>query len=375
MSALINALRLSLVGELGLRKSRLESFCVMILGVLSARTVNLSHLAGYFPGPAALASNYRRLQRFFEQVRLDHDVLARIIVRAAGLGHGPWLLAMDRTNWKLGRCEINILMLAIVGRGIAVPVMWQVMGRAGNSTTAQRTALIDRFCNTFGADAIAGLVADREFVGKKWFNHLAAKAIPFVLRIKQDFHLHLPDGRHTTVEVLFRKLAKTKRRYLHGPIRLGQALEPDTPAVNLAATRLASGELLVVATNTKPKAALADYRRRWTIETMFGATKTRGFNLEDTHLTDPPRIAMLLAVVALAFAIAHAAGHWRDTHRPISRKTHGRPAQSIFRYGCDLLRAAVLHHPGTAAKLCQTLIAGRPPNQSPRSYVYSYLQP
>ena len=65
------ALRLTLQGHLTLRKSRLESFCVLVVGVLLSRTVNLSHLACLFPTRAEIASNYRRLQRFFAQVILD----------------------------------------------------------------------------------------------------------------------------------------------------------------------------------------------------------------------------------------------------------------------------------------------------------------
>src|SRR4051812_46233401 len=86
------ALRLALQGHLSLRKSRLESFCVLVVGVLLSRTVNLSHLACMFPTRAAIASNYRRLQRFFEQVILDGSQLARVIVRIAALdrGRGFW---------------------------------------------------------------------------------------------------------------------------------------------------------------------------------------------------------------------------------------------------------------------------------------------
>ena len=148
------ALRLALQGHLSLRKSRLESFCVLVVGVLLSRTVNLSHLACMFPTRAEIASNYRRLQRFFEQVILDGSQLARVIVRIAGVGSGPWLLALDRTCWKFGRYDINILMLAIIHKGIAIPVMWDVLGRAGNSTTAQRSALLSRFCARSGAAAI-----------------------------------------------------------------------------------------------------------------------------------------------------------------------------------------------------------------------------
>src|SRR4051795_3091932 len=74
------ALRLTLRGHLSLRKSRLESFCVLVIGGLLSRPVNLSHLACMFPTRAAIASNYRRLQRFFEQVILDGSQLARVIV-------------------------------------------------------------------------------------------------------------------------------------------------------------------------------------------------------------------------------------------------------------------------------------------------------
>src|SRR5215210_353165 len=159
---IIAALRLSLSGHLSLRKSRLESFCVLVVGVLLSRTVNLSHLACMFPTRAAIASNYRRLQRFFAQVILDGSQLARVMVRIAGVGSGPWLLALDRTCWKFGRHDVNVLMLAIIRNGIAIPVMWDVLDRAGNSTTAQRSARLSRFCAVSGETAIAGLIADRE---------------------------------------------------------------------------------------------------------------------------------------------------------------------------------------------------------------------
>src|SRR5215204_3944461 len=340
------ALRLTLRGHLSLRKSRLESFCVLVVGVLLSRTVNLGHLACLFPTRAEIASNYRRLQRFFEQVILDTSQLARVIVRIAGLGSGPWLLALDRTCWKFGRNDINILMLAIIHNGIAIPVMWDVLGRAGTSTTAQRSALLSRFCAVFGESAIAGLIADRD--------------IPFILRIKDTFHVRLADERQCQSGSLFRKIRIGGRRYIREDCRLGSRDSLLGPPLKLAATRLASGDLLVVATNTDPKIALAHYRRRWEIETLFAATKTRGFNLEDTHLVHPDRIGKLLAVLAVAFAFAHATGEWQAKHRPIIIKTHKRRAQSIFRVGFDLLRKILLTAPNEAISWWQRVIAHQP---------------
>lgn len=44
-------------------------------------------------------------------------------------------------------------------------------------------------------------------------------------------------------------------------------------------TRLDDGELLLLATSHRPKTALADYRLRWGIETLFSALQTRGSTL------------------------------------------------------------------------------------------------
>jgi hypothetical protein len=228
--------------------------------------------------------------------------------------------------------------LAIIHKGIAIPVMWDVLGRAGTSTTAQRSALLSRFCAVFGEAAIVGLIADREFIGTAWMTSLAERDIPFILRIKDTFHVRLSDRRQCQVRSLFRKVGVGGRRYIRADCRLGSRDSSLGPALKLAATRLVSGDLLVVATNTDPKIALAHYRRRWEIETLFAATKTRGFNFEDTHIIHPDRIGKLLAVLAVAFAFAHATGEWQAKHRPIIIKTHKRRAQSIFRVGFDLPR-------------------------------------
>ncbi|MBN8749642.1 MAG: transposase [Variovorax sp.] len=53
--------------------------------------------------------------------------------------------------------------------------------------------------------------------------------------------------------------------------------------------------------------ALDAYRHRWQIECLFADTKTRGFNIGDTRLTNPQKLSLLLAILALALAWTHAA--------------------------------------------------------------------
>lgn len=47
--------------------------------------------------------------------------------------------------------------------------------------------------------------------------------------------------------------------------------------------------LLVAARGVDPKRALTLYARRWEVETLFGALKSRGFDLETTHVAAPAR--------------------------------------------------------------------------------------
>ena len=343
----INALRETLRCGFAFRKSRLESLCVLVFGVFVARTVNLSHLACHFPGRARSSSNYRRLQRFFEQVDFDYDRLAEFLVAMMGLQAGPWRLTMDRTNWRLGRRDVNILMIGIVNRAIAIPVCWRVLDKAGNSNTKERIAILEHVLRLFGVDKIASLLADREFIGDAWLAWLQEKAIPFHIRIRSNIKIANTRGRMVKARELFRDLKPGESRILSNARRLSEARKPKARPVFVAALHLKTGELLIVVTNDAPEEALAIYAQRWQIETLFAALKTRGFNLEDTHMTDPERISKLTAVLSITFCWAHKVGFcwahkvgdWLHEAEPIRLKTHKRMAKSIFRYGFEWIKA------------------------------------
>src|SRR3546814_18790555 len=101
--------------------------------------------------------------------------------------------------------------------------------------------------------------------------------------------------------------------------------------------RLRTGELLALATNARPARALANYRQRWTIETLFGNLKTRGFDLEATHITAPNKLETLLVLMAIATALAAKTGHAAHRIRPTLTQSHGRQAVSVFALGLTSL--------------------------------------
>ncbi|MTH94518.1 transposase, partial [Roseibium sp. RKSG952] len=76
----LDTLQQKLSAGLSLSHSRLETLCLLVIGIASVRTVNLSHISSEMPTQAKLESTYRRLQRFFQHVCLGQDWSARLVV-------------------------------------------------------------------------------------------------------------------------------------------------------------------------------------------------------------------------------------------------------------------------------------------------------
>ena len=129
-----------------------------------------------------------------------------------------------------------------------------------------------------------------------------------------------------------------QKMIVKGCCQLSRANETLSASVRLVITRLASGELLALACSGRARHALARYRQRWTIETMFGNLKTKGFALESTHLTNPDKLCTLLALLAFAVALSVKTGIARARLHAIPIKTHGRRAWSPFALGLNTLR-------------------------------------
>lgn len=312
----VRELKAVLAEHLPWHGARIGFLAQFVLALLKVRSVSLAELATGFGGPAKVESRYRRLQRFFRSFEIGQDSLARLLARLVPVGEGPWRLAMDRTHWRFGKTDINFLVLGIAYRGIAVPIFWSVLDKAGNSDAAERVALMERFLQVFGAARVAALLADREFVGEDWFRWLQKSGIPFHQRLKRDTLVPNHWNRTMRLDGLFGSLKPGESRSLPGRRPVWGCF------VHLSALRLEDSEFLFVASFGAPQAeALDAYADRWQAETLFGCLKTRGFNFEDTHLRDASRLSKMMGLLALAFAWTHRIGEQlHDQDRPIPLK-------------------------------------------------------
>lgn len=320
----------------GWNRARVRFLARFVVALLSAQTVCLSRLAVVFASSATVASRYKRMQRFLRGFDFDSAGLARLLAQVANVPK-PWVLALDRTNWKLGQAELNVLLLCVVYNGVGFPLLWTVLdkegkGKAGNSNTNERIALLQRFVDTFGVESVRFVCADREFVSKKWLVWLQQNRIGFRLRLKADT-LVSHKGEFVCADWLFGSGRIGVERRLGKRVVLGCS-------VFVAGMRLSRDEELIVIGSED--LGLDDYALRWGIETLFGAFKSRGFALESTHVTCPCRLSRLLGLLSVAYCWAFAAGQWLVTTKPLRVKKHGRLPVSLVRRGLDFLRPIAL---------------------------------
>jgi hypothetical protein len=317
--------------ELKWNKARIKFFVLFITALIIVRTVNLTQIALGLNAFVLIESNYRRIQRFFSDFTVDFDLIAKLIVCLIPI-EGPFTLSIDRTNWKIGKVNINILTLAITYKGVAFPILWSFLPKKGNSNTKERIEIIGRFIKLFGIYKIKCLVGDREFIGKKWFAYLKRKKITFYIRIKGNAKI----SKNKRVDFLFKRLEINEYLIIPKKVNIyGHKL-------NIAGMRLEK-EYLIIVTNDNPYTAIKIYKERWGIETLFQSLKSRGFNFEDTHLTKEERIKKLMVFLAISFTWAFIVGEWLNEIKPLKVKKHQRLEKSIFRYGLDHLRFILLH--------------------------------
>lgn len=323
--------------------ARIKLLSLVVASLCKVQTVNLDRIACGMDSSRQKDSNLRRLQRFIAFYIFDQTLMTKLIFRLLPKNDGKIALSLDRTNWKFGEANINILMIGVVCKGVACPLMFEMLDKRGNSNTFERIKLLELYGEIFGFETIEYLVADREFVGNQWLEYLNQNEIQYTIRIRENFDVIIP-----------RNNKKVKASWLFSQLKLGDFSHyPKIVIINQIECYLSAGviksktgepEYQFLISFNNPSKSKSNYADRWQIETMFKALKSSGFNLEDTHITHLERIQKLLSIVLIAFIWCYKVGEYIDLNiRPIKIKKHGYRAKSIFKYGLDYIALQMLN--------------------------------
>ena len=127
--------------------ARLKFVTLFVLALCKTRKVTYTTLATAFDNKTCKDSNVKRIRNFMKAANFTMELVSKLIFNLLPKKENLTLI-MDRTNWKFGEVNINML-------------VWGKLHRL--------------------------LIADREFVGKEWIAFLNDSKIAYHIRIRENF--------------------------------------------------------------------------------------------------------------------------------------------------------------------------------------------
>lgn len=326
---------------IGHREKHLNTLVAMICGLTGGKHAHLPTIADHAPSfGARQESLIKRFRRFLQ--RDTHTLegwflpVARELLNT--LAHSPIQLVMDGS--VVGRGCLA-LMVSVVYHGRALPLCWVVVSAPkGHFPEDTHRALLAQLQQIMPQDATVIFLGDGEFDGVQLQADLRQTGWLYVCR--------------TASNILVTAFGATFHVGDLGPPR-GELLavcpawmtaEQYGPISILAIWEQQFKEPIYLVTNMSDlDEAVAQYKKRGHIETFFSDQKSRGFQIQKSHLSDPGRVGRLLIASCLAYlwivylGVCAIGTDWmKQLHR------QERCDLSLFRLGLRLLARALKEH-------------------------------
>ncbi|MFK7810647.1 MAG: transposase [Saprospiraceae bacterium] len=292
---------------------------------------------------------YARLIRFFKIKNIDAFCVGiiRLVIYLMDF-KGPVYMSLDRTNWKIGSKNINVLFIGLlITDGIFIPVIWQLYNKRGNTSEEERCELVRRFFKVWPVEKEVEitLLGDREFIGVNWFEFMISVGFSFVVRARmQDYYSQIPMMSGKTVDEVERYIQRkiNKHGYFQTPINLKGQLLYYTVFSNTSKRQKKNDKWLILISDKKDINWIStSFPKRWGIEVFFYHCKTNGFNLADLNFTDLLKAQLMIGVTAVCYVLSIKKGIECQRTEKTLLKNYGikrSRAISLFRLGYDNLK-------------------------------------
>jgi len=249
----------------------------MIISLIEHCSISSKNMALGIRGKAKHSSKTQRIYRFFRDQIFNYNQIAKFILGI--FKQDSYVIALDRTCWKFGKSDINILFLVIVIGKISVPIYWQSMDHGGACTSLMMQEILEKFINNFGIGKIKYLLADREFMNIEWLKFLTTNKINYAIPLRKDMKVRINNS------LVCLPIGKSFNQ-----LKVGEYSEVRailwSHSVKLAAYRNDRNELMLVASSSQIDVDIfALYKYRWAVERLFKHLKTSGFDIEKSHVT------------------------------------------------------------------------------------------
>jgi hypothetical protein len=334
------------------RKTQVQNFVWLLVGIFHSRSVSLSKIAGKVLSTAKNVSTVRRLSRFLASSAVDvrswYRATAKTWLISQAQQAGEIRLIVDGSKVGFGH---QLLMVSLAYRRRSIPIAWTwVRHVRGHSTATKQLVLLKYVRSLIPQNMPVFLVGDSEFGSMAVLQQLKQWRWFFVLRQKGNTGLWLDERTGwQRLDTLVQRAGQSvwcPNAYLtHSDI---------LPVSVLIHWQQGEKEPWCLATNL-PDASLTlrYYRRRMWIEEMFADFKKHGFDLESTMLRNSPRLSRLTLVVAFLYVWLLSVGSRTirsGLRHFVDRKD--RRDLSLFQIGLRFIDRCLLHSLSFSLPLC-----------------------
>lgn len=291
----------------------------MVVGLLLSSKVSLTDWLDYVSSRAWFAQSVqRRFSRWLKNERVQERKLYAPLIRQA---LSEWkvsklVLALDTSLLWNRYCLIRI---ALVYRGRAIPLMWQVKAHKSSSVThAEYGKLLYAVATVLPKGVEVLFLADRGFADIRLLKQLKRLKWHYRIRIKSSFYVYL--GKHGRAisfyhlrpgtALFLNYVYLTHERYGFVHVALGHHQE--------------SSELWIIVSDEPTSVdTFIEYGLRFDIEEGFLDDKSNGFGLESSRIRSAAMLSRLCLVLAIATLYLSAVGtevvesgarRWFDPH-------------------------------------------------------------
>ena len=240
-----------------------------------------------------------KFRRFVRNKNIHVDVaylpFAQFLVSALSASQGPLVLLIDSSKVG-GRCIC--LMVSVYYKGRALPLCWVVYkGKKGHSSIETQLALLQSAYELLPDHVSVVLLGDGEFDGARIVNWMDKVHWKYACRTALDT-LVFYQGRWVALQDL---PLEARQEAFFTDVLFTQSVQVG-PVNILAIWNEKEGCHWFIVTNFETqREAQRQYRKRFTIETLFSDVKGRGFNLDKTRLYIPDRVSRLILATAIAY--------------------------------------------------------------------------
>ena len=274
----------------------LTTLAALISGIIGGKSSQLPAAASKITDSSKLESRVKKFSRLLKNDRVNYNTYfmpyAQLLL--ACLNQRTLAIIIDGST--VGNHCIS-LVASIVYKKRALPICWiTTKGCKGHLPEELHIKLVEQLQKIIHDDSSVIILGDGEFDGAKLLETIKKNNWHFVCRTMKNRILYenlelfsfcnVDPGREEWFRIPYVSLADYPDLKLHAVLWWQKKYKEPIyllTTINLAAE------------------ATYWYKKRFQIETMFSDKKSRGFNLQKTHISDPKRIDRLLIAAALAY--------------------------------------------------------------------------